>query len=164
MKESLFSFMMNITQKDNSIAGHDRTDPFGDWDVDLFIFIDRDKADKVFVDGKSGVEEMRCGLEKALCENVNYRMERLKRTHNIKEEIILSAKSSLRGSADVGGLCVKAKSETIVEIECQTEVNGSEENCILKLTSLSEMKFIEIVVSSSFNRSISAVIESSAED
>ncbi|KAH7828785.1 uncharacterized protein MONOS_15808 [Monocercomonoides exilis] len=35
VKEPLVTFMGNITQKDNSIVGHDRTEAFGDWNVDF---------------------------------------------------------------------------------------------------------------------------------
>ncbi|KAH7815369.1 uncharacterized protein MONOS_16096 [Monocercomonoides exilis] len=127
-------------------------------------FFDDSFDDKVYVDGASGVEDVCCGLEKAPCENVNYGMVRLMRTHNIKEEIAVCSKSIEAGCLDMGGMNVKAKSETIAEIECQTEVNGSEEDCALKSASVTEIQFIGIVVPSSFNRAISAVIESSAED
>ncbi|KAH7831421.1 uncharacterized protein MONOS_5391 [Monocercomonoides exilis] len=155
--------MGNITQMDNSIVGHDRTEAFGDWNVDLFIFLDGFFADKVFVDGTSGVEEVYCGMEKAPCKNVNYGMERLKRTQNTKEEIIVISKSSLTGCVDAGGMCIKAKEDVVVQIECQRDVSGSEE-CVLKSASLTEMKFIGIVVPSTFNRTISAVIESSTQN
>ncbi|KAH7824168.1 uncharacterized protein MONOS_3215 [Monocercomonoides exilis] len=154
--------MTNITQKDNSVVGHDRTEAFGDWDVDLFIFLDGYFADKVYVDGASGVEEQYCGLEKVPCLNVNYGMERLKRTLNVKEEISVISNSFLTGCVDVGGMCIKANTEVVMEIECQREVSGSEEECILKSASLTEMKFIGIVIPSSFSRTISAVIESSS--
>ncbi|KAH7825663.1 putative Protein tyrosine and serine/threonine kinase [Monocercomonoides exilis] len=156
--------MGSISQKDNSVVGHDRTEAFGDWDVDLFIFLDGFFDDTIFVDGIYGVEEVYCGLEKAPCLNVNYGMEHLKRTQNIKQEIVLCSKSTVTGCLNVSGLCVKAKTETIVEIECQTEVSGSEEECILKSSSLTEMKFIKIVVPSSFSRTVSEVIESSTQN
>ncbi|KAH7830269.1 uncharacterized protein MONOS_11790 [Monocercomonoides exilis] len=164
VKEPMFTFMKSITEKDNSVVGHDRTEAFDNWDVDLFIFFDGFFADTIYVDGASGVEKVYCGLEKAPCLNVNYGMERLKRTLNIKQEIILSAKSSLRGCVDVGGMNMKAKSETIVEIECQTEVNGSEEDCILKSASVTEIQFIGIIVPSSFKGEIDSVIESSTQN
>ncbi|KAH7828124.1 uncharacterized protein MONOS_5067 [Monocercomonoides exilis] len=163
VKEPLFTFMGSITQKDNSIVGHDRTEAFGDWDVNLFIFIDGYFADKVFVDGTSGVEEKYCGLEKAPCLSVNYGMERLKRPQNVLQEIVVSAKSKVEGCVDVRRMCVKAKTEAIVEIECQRELSGSEE-CILKSSSLTEMEFIGIVVPSSFSRTITSVIESSTQN
>ncbi|KAH7831214.1 uncharacterized protein MONOS_3814 [Monocercomonoides exilis] len=163
VKEPLFAFMTSITQKDNSVAGHDRTEAFGDWDVDLFIFFDGFFDDTIYVDGISGVERVYCGLEKAPCLNVNCGMERLKRTLNVKEEIILSAKSSLTGCVDVSNMCIKAKTETIVEIECQREVSGSEA-CVLKSSSPTEMEFIGIVVPSTFNRVITSVIESSTQN
>ncbi|KAH7829383.1 uncharacterized protein MONOS_4624 [Monocercomonoides exilis] len=31
--------MTSISSKDNSVVEHDRTEAFGDWDVDLFIFL-----------------------------------------------------------------------------------------------------------------------------
>ncbi|KAH7818280.1 putative nuclease HARBI1 [Monocercomonoides exilis] len=74
VKEPLFTFMKSIDQKDNSIVGHDRTEAFGDWNVDLFIFFYGFFDDTIFVDGTSGVEELYCGLEKAPCLNVNYGM------------------------------------------------------------------------------------------
>ncbi|KAH7831407.1 uncharacterized protein MONOS_9415 [Monocercomonoides exilis] len=163
VKEPLFTFMTSITQKDNSVVGHDRTEAFGDWNIDLFIFFDGFFDDTIFVDGTSGVEEVYCGLEKAPCKNVNYGMGRLKRTLNVKEEIVVCEKSNITGCADVGGMCMKAKTETIVEIECLTEVSGSEE-CILKSTMLTEMEFIGIVVPSSLNRAILSVIESSTQN
>ncbi|KAH7824382.1 uncharacterized protein MONOS_4812 [Monocercomonoides exilis] len=163
VKEPLFAFMGNITQKDNSVVGHDRTEAFGDWDVDLFIFFDGYFADKVYVDGTSGVEEVYCGREKAPCKNINNGMERLKRIINVKEEIIVISNSLMRGCVDVGGMRVKAKTEAIVEIECQREVSGSEE-CILKSSSLTELEFIGIVVPSSFSRVIASVIESRTQN
>eukprot|EP00770_Monocercomonoides_exilis_P002542 MONOS_2526.1-p1 / transcript=MONOS_2526.1 / gene=MONOS_2526 / organism=Monocercomonoides_exilis_PA203 / gene_product=unspecified product / transcript_product=unspecified product / location=Mono_scaffold00052:138938-145108(-) / protein_length=2056 / sequence_SO=supercontig / SO=protein_coding / is_pseudo=false len=163
VKEPLFAFMGSITQKDNSVVGHDRTQMFCDWDVNLFIFLDGCFANKVFVDGKEGIEEMYCGLEKAPCKSVNYGMGHLKKTQNIKQEVIVISNSSLTGSVDVGWMSVKAKTETVVCVECQREVSGSEE-CVLKSTSPTEMKFIGIVVPSSFSRTISAVIESSTQN
>ncbi|KAH7830825.1 uncharacterized protein MONOS_4121 [Monocercomonoides exilis] len=164
VKEPLFAFMRSITEKDNSVVGHDRTDAFGDWDVDLFIFLNGYFADSVYVDGISGVEEVYCGLEKAPCKNVNYGMGHLKKTLNVKEEIIVISNSLVTGCVDVGRMCIKAKTETTVQIECQTEVSGSEEECILKSALLTKMEFIGIVVPSSFNRTISAVIESSTQN
>ncbi|KAH7831892.1 uncharacterized protein MONOS_10916 [Monocercomonoides exilis] len=163
VKEPMFTFMRSITEKDNSVVGHDRTEAFGDWDVDLFIFFDGFFADTIYVDETSGVEEVYCGLEKAPCLNVNYGMERLKRTQNRKEEIIVISNTLMTGCVDVGGTCVKAKEETVVQIECQTEVSGSEE-CVLKSASLTEMEFIGIVVPSSFNKTITSVIESSSSN
>ncbi|KAH7828133.1 uncharacterized protein MONOS_5008 [Monocercomonoides exilis] len=163
VKEPLFAFMGNITQKDNSIVGHDRTEAFGDWDIDLFIFIDGYFADKVFVDGTSGVEEKYCGLEKAPCLSVNYGMERLKRPQNVLQEIVVCSKSKVEGCENMSGLSLKANTETIVEIECQREVTGFEE-CILKSTSLTEMEFIGIAVTSSFSKTITSVIESSTQN
>ncbi|KAH7831236.1 uncharacterized protein MONOS_11687 [Monocercomonoides exilis] len=154
--------MGNITQKDNSVAGHDRTEAFGDWDVDLFIFLDGYFDDTIYVDGISGVERVYCGLEKAPCLNVNYGMERLKRT-NVKEEIIVISSTLMAGYVDLGGMCIKAKTEAIVEIECQREVSGSEE-CVLKSASLTEIQFIGIVVPSSFSRAITSVIGSSTQN
>ncbi|KAH7823301.1 uncharacterized protein MONOS_772 [Monocercomonoides exilis] len=161
VKEPLFSFMRNITQKDNSVFGSDRTQMFSDWDVDLFLFLDGFIGDKVYVDGASGVEEMFCGLEKVPCKSVNYGMERLKRMQSIQQEIIACSNSLMAGCLDVGGMSVKAKTEAVVEIECQAEVSGSE-GCVLKSSSLTEMEFIGIVVPSSFNRTIASVIESSS--
>ncbi|KAH7819139.1 uncharacterized protein MONOS_3293 [Monocercomonoides exilis] len=161
VNETSFAFMGSITQKDNSIVGHDRTEAFGDWDIDLFIFFDGFFDDAIFVDGISGVEEVYCGLEKAPCLNVNYGMDHLKRSQNLKQEIVMCSKSSLTGCVDVGGMNVKAKAETFVEIECQREISGFEE-CILKSASLTEMELIGIVVPSSFSRTISSVIESSS--
>ncbi|KAH7823551.1 uncharacterized protein MONOS_9436 [Monocercomonoides exilis] len=155
--------MRSITQKDNSIVGHDRTEAFGDWDVDLFIFFYGFFDDTIYVDGASGVEEVYCGLEKAPCKNVNYGMERLKKTLNVKEEIVVCEKSNITGCADVGGMRVKAKTEAIVEIECKREVSGSEA-CVLKSSSLTEMEFIGIIIPSSFSRTISSVIESSTQN
>ncbi|KAH7830950.1 uncharacterized protein MONOS_9012 [Monocercomonoides exilis] len=163
VKEPLFDFMRSITQKDNSVFGSDRTQMFRNWYVDLFIFLDGYTADSVFVDGVIGVEKMYCGLEKAPCLNVNYGMGRLKRTLNVKKEIILCSKSNITGCVNVGGMFMKARTETIVELECQTEVSGSEE-CILKSTSPTEMKFIGIVVPSSFSKTITSVIESSTQN
>ncbi|KAH7830505.1 uncharacterized protein MONOS_11408 [Monocercomonoides exilis] len=163
VREPLFAFMRSITEKDNSVIGHDRTQMFRDWDVNLFIFLDGYTSDSVYVDGTSGVEEVYCGLEKAPCLNVNYGMGRLKRTLNIKQEIIVCSNSSVTGCLDVGGMNVKAKSETIVEIECQREASGSEE-CILKSTLVTEMEFIGIIVPSSFNRTITSVIESTTQN
>ncbi|KAH7828114.1 uncharacterized protein MONOS_5057 [Monocercomonoides exilis] len=160
VKEPLFTFMRSITQKDNSIVGHDRTEAFGDWDIDLFIFIDGYFDDTIFVDGTSGVEEKYCGLEKAPCLNVNYGMERLKRPQNVLQEIVVCSKSKMEGCENMSGLSLKANTETIVEIECKSEVSGSEE-CILKSSSLTEMEFIGIVVPSSFSRAITSVIKSS---
>ncbi|KAH7823214.1 uncharacterized protein MONOS_3529 [Monocercomonoides exilis] len=164
VNESSFAFMRSIDQKDNSIVGHDRTEAFGDWNVNLFIFFDGYFADSVYVDGASGVEKVYCGLEKAPCKSVNYGIEHLKRTQNTKEEIILSSNSLMTGCLDVGGMCMKAKTETIVEIECQSDISGSEGECVLKSTSLTEMEFIGIVVPSSFSRTISTVIESSTQN
>ncbi|KAH7832443.1 uncharacterized protein MONOS_4593 [Monocercomonoides exilis] len=161
VKEPLFAFMRNITEKDNSVVGHDRTEAFGDWDVDLFIFFDGYFADKAYVDGTSGVEKVYCGLEKAPCLNVNYGMGRLKRTEGIKQVIIVYSNSIMAGSLDVGGICIKARTEAIVSIECKREVSGSEA-CVLKLESMTEMKFIGIVIPSSFNRTITSVIKSSS--
>ncbi|KAH7830625.1 uncharacterized protein MONOS_667 [Monocercomonoides exilis] len=90
-------------------------------------------------------------------------MGRLKRTLNRKQEIILCANSSVTGCLDVGGMNVKAKSETIVGVECQREVSGSEE-CVLKSESLTEMEFIGIIVLSGFNRTITSVIESGTQN
>ncbi|KAH7820544.1 uncharacterized protein MONOS_13893 [Monocercomonoides exilis] len=163
VKEPLFAFMKSITQKDNSIVGHDRTEAFGDWNVDLFIFIEGYTAEKVYIDGTSGVEEKYCGLEKAPCKNVNYGIGHLKRIQNTKEEIIVISNSLMIGCVDVSGVYVKANTETIVVIECQREVSGSEE-CILKSSSLTEMMFIGIVIPSSFNRAITSVIESSTQN
>ncbi|KAH7816038.1 uncharacterized protein MONOS_2546 [Monocercomonoides exilis] len=163
VNESSFAFMRSITQKDNSVVGHDRTEAFGDWNVDLFIFLDGYFSDKVFVDGISGIEVLYCGVEKVPCKSVDFGTGHLKRALNTKEEIILCSKSTVTGCVDVGGMSVKAKAETIVEMECQREVSGSEE-CILKSASLTEMKFIGIVVLSSFSRTISAVIESSTQN
>ncbi|KAH7827814.1 uncharacterized protein MONOS_12979 [Monocercomonoides exilis] len=137
---------------------------FSDWDVDLFIFLDGYTADSVYVDGVIGVEKMYCGLEKAPCLNVNYGMGHLKRTLNVKKEIILCANSTLKGCVDVSKMCIKAKTETIVQIECHTEVSGTEEECVLKSTSLTEMEFIGIVVPSSFSRTIASVIESNTQN
>ncbi|KAH7819485.1 uncharacterized protein MONOS_12160 [Monocercomonoides exilis] len=164
VKEPLFAFMRSITQKDNSVAGHDRTEAFSDWDVNLFIFLDGFFADKVFIDGTSGMEALYCGIEKAPCLNVNYGMGHLKRTQNTKEEIILCSKSTVTGCVDVGGMSVKAKAETVVEMECEREVSGSEEESILKSASQTEMEFIGIVVPSSFDRAIASVIESSTQN
>ncbi|KAH7831369.1 uncharacterized protein MONOS_13967 [Monocercomonoides exilis] len=155
--------MGNITQKDNSIAGHDRTEAFSDCDVDLFIFFDGFFDSTIYVDGISGVEEVYCGLEKAPCLNVNYGIERLKRIQNTKEEIIVITNTLMAGCVDVSEMCIKAKTETIVEIECQREVSGSEA-CVVESSSLTEMEFIEIIVPSSFNRTITSVIESSTQN
>eukprot|EP00770_Monocercomonoides_exilis_P004314 MONOS_4295.1-p1 / transcript=MONOS_4295.1 / gene=MONOS_4295 / organism=Monocercomonoides_exilis_PA203 / gene_product=unspecified product / transcript_product=unspecified product / location=Mono_scaffold00112:83745-89051(-) / protein_length=1768 / sequence_SO=supercontig / SO=protein_coding / is_pseudo=false len=163
VKEPLFTFMRSITEKDNSVVGHDRTHMFRDWDVDLFIFLDGYTSDTIYVDGTSGVEKVYCGLEKAPCLNANYGMGHLKRSQNIKQEIILCANSSVAGCLDVGGMSVKSKSETIVGVECQREVSGSED-CILKSTSMTEMEFIGIIVPSSFIRTMSAVIESGTQN
>ncbi|KAH7831318.1 uncharacterized protein MONOS_5253fu5254 [Monocercomonoides exilis] len=163
VKEPLFAFMGNITQKDNSAVGHDRTEAFGDWNVDLFIFFDGFFDDTIFVDGISGVEEVYCGIEKAPCLNVNYGMGHLKRTLNVKEEIIVISNTLMTGCVDVAGMCIKAKQEVVVNIECQREASGSDE-CILKSESLTEIQFIGIVVPSSFSRTISAVIESSTQN
>ncbi|KAH7816254.1 uncharacterized protein MONOS_3034 [Monocercomonoides exilis] len=160
VNESSFDFMTSISQKDNSIVGHDRTEAFGDWDVDLFIFLDGYFADTIYVDGTSGVEKAYCGLEKAPCLSVNYGMEHLKRTQTTKQEIILFTNSSVVGCVDMSGVSVKAKEEEIIGIECKSELNGSEEECVMKSASLTEMKFIGIVVPSSFNRTITSVIES----
>ncbi|KAH7826419.1 uncharacterized protein MONOS_8337 [Monocercomonoides exilis] len=164
VKEPLFAFMRNIAQKDNSIVGHDRTEAFGNWNVDLFIFLDGYFADTIYVDGISGVEEVYCGLEKAPCLSVNYGMEHLKKTQNTKQEIILYTNSSVVGCVDMSGVSVKSKEEKVVSIECKSELNGSEEECVLKSASLTEMKFIGIVVPSSFNRTITSVIESSTQN
>ncbi|KAH7829679.1 uncharacterized protein MONOS_4100 [Monocercomonoides exilis] len=163
VKEPLFAFMGNITQKDNSIVGHDRTDAFGDWDVDLFIFLDGYKADKVFIDGTSGMEVLYCGIEKVPCKSVDYGAGHLKRAQNIKEEIVVCSKSTVTGCLDVGGVHIKAKEEEMIRIECQREACGSEES-ILKTESLTEMESIGIVVPSNFERAISAVIESSTQN
>ncbi|KAH7827275.1 uncharacterized protein MONOS_17309 [Monocercomonoides exilis] len=163
VNESSFAFIRGITEKDNSVVGHDRTQMFSDWDVDLFIFLEGYTSDTIHVDGKSGVEEMYCGLEKAPCLNVNYGIERLKRTLNIKQEIILRANSSLTGCVDMSGVNVKAKDEEVMEIECQSVMSGSDE-CIIKSTTLTELKFIGIVVPSSFKRTITSVIESSTQN
>eukprot|EP00770_Monocercomonoides_exilis_P013232 MONOS_13179.1-p1 / transcript=MONOS_13179.1 / gene=MONOS_13179 / organism=Monocercomonoides_exilis_PA203 / gene_product=unspecified product / transcript_product=unspecified product / location=Mono_scaffold00786:24395-29480(+) / protein_length=1657 / sequence_SO=supercontig / SO=protein_coding / is_pseudo=false len=163
VKKPLFAFMTSITQKDNSVVGHDRTEAFGDWNVDLFIFFDGYKADLVYVDGTSGVDKEYCGLEKAPCKSVDYGVGHLKRTQNIKQEIILCSKSTVTGCIDVGGMCVNAKAETLIGIECQREVSDSEE-CFLKSSSVTEIEFIGIVIPSSFNRTISAVIESSTQN
>ncbi|KAH7821722.1 uncharacterized protein MONOS_2671 [Monocercomonoides exilis] len=162
VKEPLFTFMRSITQKYNSIVGHDRTEAFGDWDVDLFIFFDGYFDDTIYVDGTSGVEDVYCGLEMAPCKSMNYGMEYLKRTLNIKQEIVFCTNSSVAESVDVGGMSVKAKDVTVKSIECQTEVSGSEKY-ILKSSSLTEIKFIEIIVPLSFNREITSVIESSTQ-
>ncbi|KAH7816261.1 uncharacterized protein MONOS_3041 [Monocercomonoides exilis] len=160
VNESSFAFMRSITQKDNSVVGHDRTEAFGNWNVDLFIFLDGYFADTIYVDGTSGVEKAYCGLEKAPCLSVNYGMEHLKKTQTTKQEIILCTNSSVIGCVDVSGVSVKAKEEEIIGIECKSELNGSEEECVMKSASLTEMKFIGIVVPSSFNRTITSVIES----
>eukprot|EP00770_Monocercomonoides_exilis_P015514 MONOS_15464.1-p1 / transcript=MONOS_15464.1 / gene=MONOS_15464 / organism=Monocercomonoides_exilis_PA203 / gene_product=unspecified product / transcript_product=unspecified product / location=Mono_scaffold01239:10211-12578(+) / protein_length=763 / sequence_SO=supercontig / SO=protein_coding / is_pseudo=false len=136
---------------------------FSDWDVNLFIFLDGCFANKVFVDGKEGIEEMYCGLEKAPCKSVNYGMGHLKRTQNIKQEIVLCANSSLTGCADVSEMHIKANREEVISIECQRDVSGYEE-FILKSESLTEMKFIGIVVPSCFSRTITSVIESSTQN
>ncbi|KAH7819482.1 uncharacterized protein MONOS_12157 [Monocercomonoides exilis] len=164
VKEPSFAFMRSISPKDNSIAGHDKTEAFSDWDVDLFIFLDGFFADKVFIDGISGMEVLYCGIEKVPCKSVDFGAGHLKRTQNTKEEIILCSKSTVTGCVDVGGMSVKAKAETAVEMECQTEVSGSEDESILKSSSQTEMKFIGIVVPSSFNRTIASVIESSTQN
>ncbi|KAH7829668.1 uncharacterized protein MONOS_79 [Monocercomonoides exilis] len=163
VKEPLFAFMKSITQKDNSIVGHDRTEEFGDWDVDLFIFLDGYKADKVFIDGTSGIEVLYCGIEKVPCKSVDYGAGHLKRAQNIIEEIVVCSKSTVAGCLDVGRVLIKAKTETIVEIECQREASGSEES-ILKTESLTEMEFIGIVVPSNFERTITSVIGSSTQN
>ncbi|KAH7820958.1 uncharacterized protein MONOS_11590 [Monocercomonoides exilis] len=72
VKEPLFAFMGNITQKDNSVVGHDRTEAFGDWNVDLFIFLNGRTADNECVDGHLGIKAMYCWTSK-----MPY-----KRTHN----------------------------------------------------------------------------------
>ncbi|KAH7824417.1 uncharacterized protein MONOS_2308 [Monocercomonoides exilis] len=163
VKEPLFAFMRSIIQKDNSVVGHDRTEAFGNWDVDLFIFFDGYFADSVYVDGISGVEEVYCGREKAPCKNINNGMERLKRIQNTKEEIIVISNTLMAGCVDVSKMCIKAKQEVVVNIECQREVNGPEE-CVLKSSSLTELEFIGIVVPSSFNKTITSVIESSTQN
>ncbi|KAH7830360.1 uncharacterized protein MONOS_3173 [Monocercomonoides exilis] len=163
VKEPLFTFMKSITQKDNSVVGRDRTQMFSNWDVDLFIFLDGYTADSVYVDGVIGMEKMYCGLENAPCLNMNYGMGRLKRTQNIKQEIILCANSSVTGYVDVSGMSVKSKSETIVGIECKREVSGSEQ-CVMKSLSITEIQFVGIVVPSSFNRTITSVVESSTQN
>ncbi|KAH7830794.1 uncharacterized protein MONOS_3581 [Monocercomonoides exilis] len=163
VNDSSFAFMTSISQKDNSIVGHDRTEAFCGWDVDLFIFLDGFFADAIYVDGASGVEEVYCGLEKAPCKSVDYGVGHLKRAQNIKQEIILCSKSTVTGCIDAGGMNVKAKVETVIGIECQREVSGSEE-CVLKSSSVTEIEFIGIVIPSSFNRTISAVIESSTQN
>ncbi|KAH7819571.1 uncharacterized protein MONOS_14087 [Monocercomonoides exilis] len=164
VKEPLFAFMRSITRKDNSVAGHDRTDLFNDWNVNLFVFLDGYFADKVFIDGISGMEVLYCGIEKVPCKSVDFGAGHLKRTQNAKEEIILCSKSTVTGCVDVGGMSVKAKAETVVEMECEREVSGSEEESILKSASQTEMIFIGIVVPSSFNRAITSVIESSTQN
>ncbi|KAH7822194.1 uncharacterized protein MONOS_8208 [Monocercomonoides exilis] len=164
VKEPLFAFIKSITQKDNSAVGHDRTEAFGDWDVDLFIFLDGYFSDSIYVDGTSGVEKAYCGLEKAPCLSVNYGMEHLKKAQTSKQEIILCTNSSITGYMDVGGVSVKAKEEEVVSIECKSELNGSEEECIMKSASLTEMELIGIVVPSNFSRTVSAVIESSTQN
>ncbi|KAH7829741.1 uncharacterized protein MONOS_2008 [Monocercomonoides exilis] len=163
VNDSSFAFVGNITQKDNSIVGHDRTEVFGNWNVDLFIFLDGYKADKVFIDGTSGMEVLYCGIEKVPCKSVDYGAGHLKRTQNIKEEIVVCSKSTVAGCLDVGRVLIKAKEEEMIRIECQREVSGSEE-CILKSESLTEMEFIGIVVPSSFERKITSVIESSTQN
>ncbi|KAH7828201.1 uncharacterized protein MONOS_13355 [Monocercomonoides exilis] len=163
VKEPLFTFMRSITQKDNSVVGHDRTEAFGDWDVDLFIFFEGFFSDTIYVDGTSGVENAYCGMEKAPCLNVNYGMERLKRPQIVLQEIIVCSKSKMEGCVNMSGMSLKAKIKAIVEIECQREVSGSEE-CVLKSASLTEMKFIGIVVPSSFSRTITDVIESGTQN
>ncbi|KAH7824742.1 uncharacterized protein MONOS_899 [Monocercomonoides exilis] len=163
VKEPLFTFMRSIDQQDNSVVGHDRTEAFGDWDVDLFIFFDGYKADSIYVDGTSGVEEVYCGREKAPCKNINNGIRRLKRIQNTKEEIIVISNTLMAGCVDVGGMCMKAKTEAIVEIECKRDVNESEE-CVLKSSSPAEMMFIGIVVPSNFGKKISSVIESSTQN
>ncbi|KAH7829711.1 uncharacterized protein MONOS_4070 [Monocercomonoides exilis] len=155
--------MTSITQKDNSAVGHDRTEAFGDWDVDLFIFLDGYKADKVFIDGTSGMEVLYCGIEKVPCKSVDYGAGHLKRAQNKKQEIILCANSSVAGCVDVGRVLIKAKEEEMIRIECQREASGSEES-ILKSESLTEMEFIGIVVPSNFERTITSVIESSTQN
>eukprot|EP00770_Monocercomonoides_exilis_P009237 MONOS_9191.1-p1 / transcript=MONOS_9191.1 / gene=MONOS_9191 / organism=Monocercomonoides_exilis_PA203 / gene_product=unspecified product / transcript_product=unspecified product / location=Mono_scaffold00370:49811-55918(-) / protein_length=1875 / sequence_SO=supercontig / SO=protein_coding / is_pseudo=false len=155
--------MGNITQKDNSAVGHDRTEAFCDWDVDLFIFFDGFFDDIIYVDGTSGMDKEYCGIEKAPCYNVNYGIGHLKNTQNTKKEIIVISNSLMAGCVDVGGLCVKAKEEEMIRIECQREVSGSEE-CILKSSSLTEMKFIGIIIPSSFSRTITSVIESNTQN
>ncbi|KAH7816290.1 uncharacterized protein MONOS_10156 [Monocercomonoides exilis] len=163
VNESSFTFMRSITQKDNSVVGHDRTEAFGNWNVDLFIFLDGYFSDTIYVDGTSGVEKAYCGLEKAPCLSVSYGMEHLKKTQNAKQEIILCTNSSVIGCVDMSVVSVKAKEEEIIGIECKSELNGSEEY-ILKSASLTEMKFIGIVVPSSFNRTITSVIGSSTQN
>ncbi|KAH7831266.1 uncharacterized protein MONOS_3886 [Monocercomonoides exilis] len=155
--------MRSITEKDNSVVGHDRTEVFGDWNVDLFVFFDGFFDDTIYVDGISGVDKVYCGLEKVPCLNVNYGMERLKKTQNRKEEIIVISKPSLTGCVNVSKMCIKAREEAVVNIECQRDVNGSD-GCILKSTSITEMKFIGIVVPSSFSRTITSVIESNTQN
>ncbi|KAH7829700.1 uncharacterized protein MONOS_4080 [Monocercomonoides exilis] len=163
VKGPLFAFMKSITQKDNSIVGHDRTEAFRDWDVDLFIFIDGFFDDTIYVDGTSGVEKAYCGIEKVPCKSVGYGAGHLKRTQNKKQEIILCANSSVAGCVDVGRVLIKAKEKEMIRIECQRELSGSEE-CILKTESLTEIEFIGIVVPSNFERTIASVIESSTQN
>ncbi|KAH7825243.1 uncharacterized protein MONOS_6960 [Monocercomonoides exilis] len=158
VKEPLFGFMRNITQKDNSIVGHDRTDAFGDWDVDLFIFIDGYKADLVYVDGTSGVEEKYCGPEKAPCLNVNYGMEHLKRTQNVKEEIVVCSNSSVMGCVDVSGVTMKSNNANSVDVECKKEITGCE-ICVLKSTTATNINCIEFAIPTRFEKTVICVIE-----
>ncbi|KAH7824964.1 uncharacterized protein MONOS_15272 [Monocercomonoides exilis] len=69
VKEPLFAFMTSITQKDNSVVGHNRTDAFGDWNVDLFIFLDGHSADNEHVDGHLDIKAIHCELEKTPCKS-----------------------------------------------------------------------------------------------
>ncbi|KAH7827956.1 uncharacterized protein MONOS_2736 [Monocercomonoides exilis] len=86
VKEPLFAFMTSITQKDNSAVGHDRTEAFGDWNVDLFIFFDGHTADNECVDGHLGIKAMYCELAKTPYKNAHNATGLLKKVQIIMQK------------------------------------------------------------------------------
>ncbi|KAH7828038.1 uncharacterized protein MONOS_17238 [Monocercomonoides exilis] len=75
--------MGNITQKDNSVVGHDRTEAFDDWNVDLFIFLYENTADNEYVDGHLGIKAMYCWLSKMSCKRTHDATGLLKKEKNV---------------------------------------------------------------------------------
>ncbi|KAH7817843.1 uncharacterized protein MONOS_11557 [Monocercomonoides exilis] len=86
VKEPLFAFMGNITQKDNSVVGHDRTEAFGDWNFDLFIFLNGHTADNEYMDGHLGIQAMYCRQSKMPYKRTQNAMCLLKKVQIIRQK------------------------------------------------------------------------------
>ncbi|KAH7831629.1 uncharacterized protein MONOS_9953 [Monocercomonoides exilis] len=86
VKEPLFAFMTSIAQKDNSVAGHDRTEALGDWNVDLFIFLNGHSAYDEHMENILGIKAMYCWTSKMPYKRTQNAMGFLKKVQIIRQK------------------------------------------------------------------------------